>query len=77
MLHAVSNGQISAFENFAIQQFQIDLLLHFVKERNTRAEQNGMNIEHDFIDNDSLDIALLRSSTLFREGSINISLLTD
>ena len=50
MLHAVSNGQVSALENFAIQQIQIDLLLRFVKERNARAEQNGMNIEHDFID---------------------------
>ena len=50
MLDAVSNGQISACENFAIQQFQVDLLLHLVKEGNARAEQNGMNIEHDFID---------------------------
>ena len=50
VLHAVSNSQISAFENSAIQQFEIDLLLHLVKERNARAEQNGMNIEHDFID---------------------------
>ena len=49
MLHAVSNGQVSGLENFAIQQIQIDLLLRFVKERNARAEQNGMNIEHDFV----------------------------
>ena len=62
MLHAVGNGQISAFENLAIQQFKIDLLLHLVKERNARAEQNGMNIEHDFIDQAGFKQALRQFS---------------
>jgi hypothetical protein len=33
VLDAISNGDVSAFENLAIQQVQIDLPLHLVKER--------------------------------------------
>ena len=62
MLHAIGNGQISAIENFAIQQFEIDLLLHLVKERNARAEQDGMNIKHDFIDQAGFKKALRQFS---------------
>ena len=62
MLHAIGNGQISTFENFALQQFEVDLLLHLVKERNARAEQDGMNIKHDFVDQAGFKKALRQFS---------------
>jgi len=57
-LDAIGNGEVSAFENPAIQQLKIDLPFHLVKERNARAEQHGMNVEDDFINQVGLEQAL-------------------
>ena len=34
MLHPIGNYQVAAFEDFAIEELEIDLLLHLVKEGN-------------------------------------------
>jgi hypothetical protein len=57
-LDAIGNGEVAAFENLAIEQLKIDLPLHFIKERNARAEQNEMNVEDDFIDQIGFEQAL-------------------
>ena len=44
MFDAVRNGQAAAFEDPAIEQLQIDLLLHLMKKGNTRAKQDRMNV---------------------------------
>ena len=50
VLDAIGNDQAAAFEDFAIDQVQVYLLLHFVKKRDTGSEQDRMDIKDHFID---------------------------
>src|SRR5216684_8989484 len=49
LLHAIQHVDASAFDRLAFDQFQIDLS-HLQKQRDARAEQDGVDIQADFID---------------------------
>jgi hypothetical protein len=49
VLHAISDYEAAVLEGLASKKLEIDLPLHLVKERNPRAQQDGMNVQDDFI----------------------------
>src|SRR5258707_11339059 len=57
-LDAIGHGEVTALEDLAVEQLKIDLPLHFVEEWNARAEQDGMDVEDDFVDQISFEQAL-------------------
>ena len=50
MLHHISQYHAPIAQLFALRQFQIDLFLHFVKQRNSGTQEHWMNIEPDLVD---------------------------
>ncbi len=49
VFYSIGHRDAAVFEGFATQQLQINLMLHLVKDRNPRAQQNRMDVETDLI----------------------------
>lgn len=47
---AIRHNQTAIRQLLTLHQLQINLVRHFVEQRNTRTEQDGMDVEPDFVD---------------------------
>ena len=50
VFHAICKHHATILQFLALNQLEIDLFLHFMKQRDSGAKQNRMNVESDLVD---------------------------
>ena len=55
LFYPIGQQNATILKGLALQQVQIDLVLHFMKKRNAGAEQHRVNVETDFVNQAGLE----------------------